>query len=81
MKAVLAEPDVAAAGRIVVTANHAAGPQPVEVLDTLQSLGERAVLVPGNADRNWSPSPEAAPAHTRSRGGRALNSAPTSWNC
>jgi predicted phosphodiesterase len=34
-----------------VTGDHAAGPQPAEVLDRLASLGERAVLVRGNADR------------------------------
>ncbi len=51
LDAVLAEPDVAAAGRIVVTGDHAAGPMPVEVLDRLVGLGERCVLVRGNADR------------------------------
>ncbi|MFJ3405792.1 metallophosphoesterase family protein [Promicromonospora sp. NPDC090134] len=51
LEAVLAEPDVAAADRVVVTGDHAAGPQPVEVLDRLRALGERAVLVRGNADR------------------------------
>lgn len=34
LQAVLAEPDVAAADLIVVTGDHAAGPQPVQVLDT-----------------------------------------------
>jgi predicted phosphodiesterase len=51
LEAVLAEPDVAAADRVVVTGDHAAGPQPVAVLDRLRSLGERALLVRGNADR------------------------------
>ncbi|MFJ1644042.1 metallophosphoesterase family protein [Streptomyces sp. NPDC088258] len=51
LEAVLAEPDVAAADRILVTGDIAAGPQPVEVLDRLASLGERAVLISGNADR------------------------------
>lgn len=51
LDAVLAEPDVLAADRIVVTGDHAAGPQPAEVLDRLRSLGERALLVRGNADR------------------------------
>ena len=51
LQAVLAEPDVAAADLIVVTGDHAAGPQPSEVLDTLTALGERCVLVRGNADR------------------------------
>ena len=51
LDAVLAEPDVAAADLVVVTGDHAAGPQPVEVLDRLRGLGERVVLVRGNADR------------------------------
>ena len=51
LEAVLAEPDVAAADLVVVCGDHAAGPQPVEVLDALVALGERAVLVRGNADR------------------------------
>jgi predicted phosphodiesterase len=51
LDAVLAEPDVRAAERIVVTGDLAAGPQPVQVLDRLTGLGERAVLVRGNADR------------------------------
>ncbi|HTZ45339.1 MAG TPA: metallophosphoesterase family protein [Jatrophihabitans sp.] len=51
LDAVLAEPDVRAADRIVVTGDLAAGPQPGAVLDRLVGLGERAVLVRGNADR------------------------------
>jgi len=51
LDAVLAEPDVASAARIVLTGDIAAGPQPVEVLDRLVSLGERVVWVRGNADR------------------------------
>ena len=51
LDAVLAEPDFAAADVIVVTGDHAAGPQPVEVLDRLIGLGDRCVLVRGNADR------------------------------
>jgi predicted phosphodiesterase len=35
----------------VVTGDHAAGPQPVAVLDRLTSLGDRVLLVRGNADR------------------------------
>ncbi len=50
LEAVLAEPDVRAADAIVVCGDHAAGPQPVEVLDRLAAL-DRAVLVRGNADR------------------------------
>lgn len=51
LEAVLAEPDVQAADRIVVTGDLAAGPQPTETLQALRDLGERAVLVRGNADR------------------------------
>ncbi|MBN6040853.1 metallophosphoesterase [Amycolatopsis sp. 195334CR] len=51
LDAVLAEPDVAGADRIVLTGDIAAGPQPVEVLDRLVALGDRAVWVNGNADR------------------------------
>jgi len=51
LEAVLDEPDVAAADLVVVTGDHAAGPQPVQVLDRLLALGDRAVLVRGNADR------------------------------
>jgi predicted phosphodiesterase len=51
LEAVLAEPDVRAADLVVVTGDHAAGPMPVETLDVLAGLGERGVLVRGNADR------------------------------
>jgi predicted phosphodiesterase len=47
---VLAEPDVRSADQIVVCGDHAAGPQPAEVLDRLSSLGN-GILVRGNADR------------------------------
>ncbi|NES31330.1 metallophosphoesterase [Micromonospora terminaliae] len=51
LEAVLAEPDVAAADLVVLTGDIAAGPQPVEVLDLLAALGDRACWVGGNADR------------------------------
>src|SRR5688572_24872027 len=51
LEAVLAEPAVRSADRIVLTGDLAAGPQPVETLDALVALGERAVWVRGNADR------------------------------
>ncbi|MBP0458058.1 metallophosphoesterase family protein [Streptomyces montanisoli] len=51
LRAVLDEPDVRAADRLVVTGDIAAGPQPREVLDLLEGLGERVVWVRGNADR------------------------------
>lgn len=51
LEAVLAEPAVRSADRIVLTGDHAAGPMPVETLDALAALGDRAVWVRGNADR------------------------------
>ncbi|HEX5404494.1 MAG TPA: metallophosphoesterase family protein [Pseudonocardiaceae bacterium] len=51
LDAVLSEPEVAAAERIVLTGDIAAGPQPVEVLDRLVGLGDRVMWVRGNADR------------------------------
>ena len=51
LDAVLAEPAVATADLVVVCGDHASGPQPVPVLDRLAGLGERVVLVRGNADR------------------------------
>lgn len=51
LEAVLAEPDVATADRIVLTGDLVTGPQPVEVLDLLASLGDQACWVRGNADR------------------------------
>ncbi len=51
LETVLAEPDVARAGRIVLTGDLAAGPQPSPILHALAALGDRAVWVRGNADR------------------------------
>jgi len=51
LEAVLAEPAVQDADRIVLTGDIAAGPQPVPVLDRLRGLGDRVVWVRGNADR------------------------------
>ncbi len=51
LDAVLAEPAVQAAERIVLTGDIAAGPQPVEVLDRLLGLGDRVTWVRRNADR------------------------------
>ena len=51
LEAVLAEPDLRAADLVVVTGDHAAGPMPVAVLDRLTGLGDRVLLVRGNADR------------------------------
>jgi putative phosphoesterase len=51
LEAVLAEPDVRSADVVVLAGDLAAGPLPVETLDLLQGLGDRAVWVRGNADR------------------------------
>lgn len=51
LDAVLAEPDLQRADRIVLTGDIAAGPQPTEVLDRLLALGDKVVWVRGNADR------------------------------
>jgi predicted phosphodiesterase len=51
LDSVLAESDVIAAELIVVTGDIVAGPQPAEVLDRLVGLGDRVLLVRGNADR------------------------------
>ncbi|MGW1198425.1 metallophosphoesterase family protein [Streptomyces sp. NPDC002536] len=51
LEAVLAEPDIGTADRIVLTGDIAAGPQPTQVLDMLTSLGDRVLWISGNADR------------------------------
>lgn len=51
LEAVLGEADVAGAEVIVLAGDIASGPLPVETLDLLVGLGERAVWVRGNADR------------------------------
>jgi putative phosphoesterase len=51
LEAVLAEPEVAAADRIVLTGDTTAGPQPREVIDLLRAQGDRVLWVSGNADR------------------------------
>lgn len=51
LEAVLAEPEVSAADRIVLTGDITAGPQPTQVLDLLIGLGDRIVWISGNADR------------------------------
>ncbi|MBB5936509.1 metallophosphoesterase family protein [Streptomyces zagrosensis] len=51
LEAVLAEPEVSAADRIVLTGDIAAGPQPTRVLDLLVGLGDRVAWISGNADR------------------------------
>jgi putative phosphoesterase len=51
LDAVLAEPEVRMAERIVLTGDIAAGPQPVATLDRLLGLGDRVTWVRGNSDR------------------------------
>jgi predicted phosphodiesterase len=48
---VLEEPAIDRAELVVVTGDHTWGPQPTEVLDRLLDLGDRVVLIRGNADR------------------------------
>jgi predicted phosphodiesterase len=51
LEAVLAEPDVRAADALVLTGDLLSGPQPTETLELLRGLGDRAVWISGNADR------------------------------
>lgn len=51
LEAALAEPEVRTADHIVLAGDHLAGPQPVETLERLRELGDRASWVRGNADR------------------------------
>jgi predicted phosphodiesterase len=51
LEAVLGEPDVAAADAVVLLGDIALGPMPAQTLDTLAELGERAVWVHGNCER------------------------------
>ena len=51
LNAVLAEPGVASADAVVLLGDIALGPMPAETLDVLAGLGERAVWVHGNCER------------------------------
>jgi predicted phosphodiesterase len=51
LRAVLAEPEVADADAVVLLGDLASGPQPVETLDLLTGLGERAIWISGNGER------------------------------
>ncbi len=81
LDAVHAELDVTDADLIMVTDDHAAGPQPVQVLDRLTALGDRALLVRGNADRELGALARGEPSTvgmpTRSTRGPWPSSAPT----
>jgi predicted phosphodiesterase len=51
LEAVLAEPDLADADAVVLLGDIALGPMPAETLDRLAALGDRAVWVHGNCER------------------------------
>ncbi len=51
LEAVLAEPDVVSADAVVLLGDIALGPMPAETVDLLVTLGERAVWVHGNCER------------------------------
>ena len=59
LDAVLAEVDRAGVDRVVLTGDIAAGPLPVPTLERLLDLGERAVWIRGNGDRElFAPTPD-----------------------
>ncbi|MFH8572179.1 metallophosphoesterase family protein [Streptomyces sp. NPDC017993] len=61
LEAVLEEPDVRAARRVVLTGDLLAGPLPRQTFDRLRALGDRAVWISGNADRELTAGrPDAA---------------------
>jgi predicted phosphodiesterase len=62
LEAVLAEPDVAAADLMVVGGDALAGPMPAETLALLVALGDRAVWVRGNTEREVIELRDADPA-------------------
>jgi predicted phosphodiesterase len=51
LEAVLAEVDAAGVDRIVLNGDLATGPMPAETLDRLAELGDRAIWVRGNCER------------------------------
>jgi predicted phosphodiesterase len=51
LEAVLAEPDLADVDAVVLLGDIALGPMPAETLDRLAALGDRAVWVHGNCER------------------------------
>jgi predicted phosphodiesterase len=51
LEAVLDEPDVSEADAVLLLGDIALGPMPAETLDRLAALGERAVWVHGNCER------------------------------
>ena len=79
LDSVLAEPDVASADRVVLTGDLAAGPLPVATLDRLAGLGDRALWVRGNADRELVPAATWPGCPIPSPRGRPASCAPTRW--
>jgi 3',5'-cyclic AMP phosphodiesterase CpdA len=77
LEAVLAEPDVAAADRIVLTGDLAAGPQPVETRWSRSATGPPGSKATPNG--SWSRWPAAVrrSSPTRSRRGRPRSCGPT----
>ncbi|MEV6109577.1 metallophosphoesterase family protein [Streptomyces sp. NPDC051940] len=69
LEAVLAEPDVRSADVIALTGDIASGPLPVQTLDALTALGERALWIAGNGEREL----------VESRGGKETSDAVTTW--
>jgi predicted phosphodiesterase len=66
LEAVLAEVDQAGVDRIVLTGDIAAGPMPVPTLHRLLALGDRAIWLRGNGDRELCrPTPPPADPITR----------------
>ncbi|MFC4334550.1 metallophosphoesterase family protein [Salininema proteolyticum] len=69
LRAVLREPEVRAADHVVFCGDNLAGPLPVETLELMRSLGDRATFISGNADREmvgWSRD-GVDPGHDESR--------------
>lgn len=62
LEAVLAEPDLGSADRLVLLGDIALGPMPAEALDLLASLEERAVWVHGNCEREVVSAYDGGPA-------------------
>ena len=51
LRAVLAEPEVADADAVVLLGDLASGPLPAQTLDLLAGLGDRAIWIAGNGER------------------------------
>jgi putative phosphoesterase len=77
LDAVLAEPDVGAADVVVIGGDAAAGPFPEQALDRLRGLGDRALWLRGNCDRELADDEEPhdeATAFAKQRLSRAARS-------